>query len=342
MLLVSFVLYNTALQPATNKVLIAWGIDVVAVVSSPWFIIFRQLFVLLLPLGIWLGIHKEKINPHLPHMRLGNTNIVYIIALSLLLQPAMMAVSGITSIFFPNEIGEMVLSLTDYPYLLLILAIAVTPAICEEVVFRGYIQSTYKNKAFWTMALINGLLFAIMHLNPQQFPYAFIMGIIFAYMVHATRSIRAGVIAHFIMNASQITLMYVISIMVEREDISDEITTTSGYTASASAVPSQIEMIVTFTILGIIALAVTVLAAYVFRLFVLHNRKRVMAYEQKIKAAMDALELHITPDTPETTEIETPEEIPQSTLPKWANITIDVALVLAIVALYVNFIFVIR
>ena len=49
-------------------------------------------------------------------------------------------------------------------------------------------------------ALMSGLLFGCFHLNINQALYAFVMGIVFAYMVEATGSLWSSVIAHFAVN----------------------------------------------------------------------------------------------------------------------------------------------
>jgi membrane protease YdiL (CAAX protease family) len=312
------------------------GVSVSAVLRSPWFIIFYQVSIFLVPLGIWLAFFREKVNMHLPHMRLGTTNIIYIIGLSIMLQPAMMVISGLTTFFFPNEVSGMVMGMFDYPYWLLILAIAVTPAICEEVVFRGYIQSAYKNKPLVTMLLINGLLFGIIHFNPQQFPYAFAMGIIFAYMVYATKSIRAGVISHFIMNASQVTLMWGMTFLAQfAEEMGEEM---GIYTDTAAELDfSSPEVIIAFVFLGIIAAGATTAAGILLYYFTKHNKKRVADYEAKLEKEAEEAE--------ESEEIsveilsETVAEISVTPENKRLNLSIDTALILVIVALYVIFVF---
>jgi len=119
------------------------------------------------------------------------------------LQPAMMLISSISSLFFTNHVTEMMYGALEQPIWLILLAMAVTPAIVEELVFRGYLQAQHSNFPIKQAALLNGLFFGIIHLNPQQFSYAFVLGIIFAYMVYYTRSIWAGILPHFIFNASQ-------------------------------------------------------------------------------------------------------------------------------------------
>lgn len=314
------------------------GIDRHAVASSLWFQIFFMIMVLLVPLAIWLAIFRENINLHLPHMRLGKKNILLLIGFSIFIQPAIMIVSGLTSFLFPNEISGFVMEAVQQPYWLLMLALAVTPAICEEVVFRGYIQSTYKNKPFWTMALINGLFFAAIHMNPHQFPYAFIMGIFFAYMVFATRSIRAAVISHFVLNASQVSLVW----FAERlprwmERLGLDTYELGAAMAEADAIlydfykmdSSQNEMVlVALAIGGGIALFTTPFAVWLFREFVKHNKKRVAEYEEKIAS-----------EKIEAPAEEIPEITPEPPASKRKHLAIDTALILVILALYVIFVF---
>jgi len=219
---------------------------------SPWFIIFTQVTGLLLPLGIWLAVTRDKLN--LPRMELGSRNVLYVVLLSFLLQPGMMVVSGISGLIFPNQVAELFAELMENPLWLMLLAIAITPAICEEVVFRGYIQSKYKHWTIKCAALINGLFFAIIHLNAQQFFYAFVLGAIFAYLVHYTRSIYAGILAHFIMNASQIVIARASLRMLAAQEYVD-----ADVTAGAVA------------FIGIVVIVATLGAVKVFRALVLHN-----------------------------------------------------------------------
>ena len=289
------------------------------VVRSPWFIIFYQVMSFIVPLALWLGFHKEKLNAHLPHMRLGATNIICIVGLSFLLQPAMMVISGITNLFFDNEVSTLVMGMADYPLLLLFLAIAVTPAICEEVVFRGYIQKKFETKSFWVMALANGFFFGVMHFNPQQFFYAFAMGVIFAYMVYMTKSIRAAVISHFIMNASQVSLLWFTVRMTEFIEYYTE--TYNGQSdIDVYALPEEVAIIVALALLAFIAIFSTVGAVILFRYFAKHNKKRLENYYAK-NLQEEVVEEGIV------------EEV------KSKDRIIDASLILVIVALYVFFVF---
>ena len=186
---------------------ITFGAWVSSIVPMPWFLIAVQLIGLILPLGIFIAIsprNKKKFDYH----PLGLINILLICVLSLLFQPVMMLFSAVASLFMPNPVTGLMGNLAEFPFLISLTIVAVTPAICEEVVFRGYIQSKYEGQPMLIIALVNGLFFGIIHMNLHQLPYAFVMGVVFAYMVYFTRNIVSAVLSHFIINASQFTLGY--------------------------------------------------------------------------------------------------------------------------------------
>ena len=175
--------------------------------GSPLFVIARQLLMLLTPLLLWVYAKRESFKDFLKFEPLDLANVAIIIGIALFIQPAMMFVSGFAGLFFPNVISEVVVGFMDYPFWLVVLAIAVTPAIIEEIVFRGYIQTQYEGFGIKKAAIISGLFFGIIHMNMQQFFYAFIAGIVFAYIVYYTKSIISGMLAHFVMNGSQLVLL---------------------------------------------------------------------------------------------------------------------------------------
>lgn len=176
--------------------------------STLWFAIAMQLICIILPLLIWLRVKRDRFR--VKTQPLGGVNIVFIFVVSILVQPAMMLISAFFSQFFVNDAAEALNHFSQQPWWLMMLAFAVTPAIVEELVFRGYIQSHQRMKNFTRVALMNGFFFGLMHFSPHQFFYTVPLGIMFAYIVYYTRSIWAGIISHFIINGSQVTLSHVI------------------------------------------------------------------------------------------------------------------------------------
>ena len=182
-------------------------------IRAPWFLIVIQVLGLLLPMFIFSLIfpNDDRLNTgSYPTKKepLGLINFILIIVISLLLQPVMMLFAGLASFIFPNPITPVISEMAMLPLPVALIIVALTPSVCEELVFRGFIQSRYKNQPIVITAIVNGLFFGMIHLNLHQFTYAFAMGIVFVFMVHITKSVLSAILAHFVINSTQYTLSY--------------------------------------------------------------------------------------------------------------------------------------
>jgi sodium transport system permease protein len=117
---------------------------------------------------------------------------------------------------------EALMTATDLNRLLwLLLLIAVTPAVCEEVVFRGVLLGGTRSLEPWRMILLNGVVFGAFHLSFEtaiRFLPSATLGALIAWAVWRTNSIWVGVLMHFVNNA---TLVLLTSTPVLRETLSD-------------------------------------------------------------------------------------------------------------------------
>lgn len=105
--------------------------------------------------------------------------------------------------------GELPMPLNSVGMLILaIFAVALIPAICEEFLYRGLVLNGLRKYGVWVSVLTSALLFSLMHMNLQQLPYTFILGIIFGLVVYYTRNIWLSIIMHFLNNATAILIMY--------------------------------------------------------------------------------------------------------------------------------------
>lgn len=89
----------------------------------------------------------------------------------------------------------------EFDVVIVIAVVAVTPAICEEVMFRGYIQRSFelRFKKFGG-ALITALFFGLYHFNPFALIPLITLGLYFGYAAYKTDSIFTAIILHFINN----------------------------------------------------------------------------------------------------------------------------------------------
>lgn len=82
-----------------------------------------------------------------------------------------------------------------------IITSAVLPGICEELTYRGLGRQMFATvKDEKVVIIMMGLLFGLGHQFILQTGYAFVAGVVFAYIAIKTRSIIPGMIIHFINN----------------------------------------------------------------------------------------------------------------------------------------------
>ena len=90
---------------------------------------------------------------------------------------------------------------SDYGIYGAILKIVIIAPIIEELIFRGIIMhGLMRNYPKLIAIFFSGLLFALFHLNPWQFPATFILGMLLGWLMVRTRNIFACIAGHAINN----------------------------------------------------------------------------------------------------------------------------------------------
>jgi membrane protease YdiL (CAAX protease family) len=94
---------------------------------------------------------------------------------------------------------------------IIVIAIAVTPAICEEFFFRGLIQKSFELK--WkpaTSIIVSSLVFALYHFSPYGLIPLFLLSLFLGYAAYKTNSILVPAGIHFANNFFMIILYYMV------------------------------------------------------------------------------------------------------------------------------------
>lgn len=106
---------------------------------------------------------------------------------------------------------EFVRSITDasLPWFLVLLAIiSIAPAIAEELLFRGYIQTRLLQRwSPWLAIGVTSIVFAIMHMDLQHVVGVLPIGVWLGIMAWRTGSIWPCVFCHFINNAFAVLIV---------------------------------------------------------------------------------------------------------------------------------------
>ena len=188
--------------------------------SSTFLMFITPFLCSLLPAVLYFSVTRENYKEVLSLNKISLSNVILIVIMAILIQPIANFVSYITSYLFTNTASEAMNSISDVPFWFFLLISAILPAIFEEVVFRGIILSGVRSAGVLKSALISGLFFGIIHLNPHQFIYAFLIGIVFALFVIYTKSIYSSILAHFIINGTQGFILYMSKNFYSQEELS--------------------------------------------------------------------------------------------------------------------------
>ena len=96
----------------------------------------------------------------------------------------------------------------DVPLVVVWIIIGLTPAICEELFFRGLIMSGFRKMGLWPALLASSFLFAIAHSSIYRLLPTFILGMIIGYSTWRSGSMFTGIIIHAINNSLLATLLH--------------------------------------------------------------------------------------------------------------------------------------
>lgn len=108
---------------------------------------------------------------------------------------------------FSENLGQALL-LDGQPYWVLLLVVALTPAICEESLFRGFLLSGLLRAGPVIALVASSLLFGLAHGSIYRLVPTATLGLIIGIARYRTGSLIPGVIVHFLNNALALTLLY--------------------------------------------------------------------------------------------------------------------------------------
>lgn len=104
---------------------------------------------------------------------------------------------------------EMILNFltTEGVIVYALISIAVIPAICEEILFRGYILRAFEKSWGIILAiLVSGLFFGLFHLQAANAIPLATLGVVLAVMTWLSGSIWPAIFAHFVNNAVAVVI----------------------------------------------------------------------------------------------------------------------------------------
>ena len=175
-------------------------------------ILITQYACFLLPvvaLAVWMKLPlRETFSLRRPHWR-------SVIGCVLLGASSSLAIAGFALRLLPPpeslaEGMEKMILLGDVPASLWLVwfVVAITPALCEETLFRGVILSGFRRIGPWPAILISALLFGLAHASIYRLLPTFALGVVLGYAAWRSGSIYCSILIHALNNGLIATLVH--------------------------------------------------------------------------------------------------------------------------------------
>ena len=177
-----------------------------------WLSLLCSQCILLIPAIVYVLIMKINIIKCIPYRKIKIKDAVSSLLIGYCLIPLILFINVVTSLFSTNYLNSSTAELSQYPFIMQLLVMAVMPVFAEEFVFRGLFYYSYRKNGILGAAIVSGLVFGAIHLNINQFCYATIMGAVLALMVEITGSMFSSMLAHFAVNSYSIIMLKLVSL----------------------------------------------------------------------------------------------------------------------------------
>ena len=152
---------------------------------------------------------RSSLRIHLPHW----TTLPLAVLLGVTLHPLYVALAKFISYTYPiSEQAAAAMKpfadqIASAPWVSVVLLMALVPAICEELAFRGFIfGGLVRGNGRLRAIVITALMFGISHGVLQQSIAATIMGLLLGWVALRTGSVLPGILIHFTNNALSVSL----------------------------------------------------------------------------------------------------------------------------------------
>lgn len=237
---------------ALEAVVLALMVTVCTAMQVMWGwtgLVLTELLCLVLAVGVALG-HKTPLREVFP-LQAPSLREAFGGLAAAAMMLAMLA-NGISIALLPQFFGELT-AIGDFLYVgqslpVMILVVAVLPAICEEALHRGAILSHLRSlKREWLVILIMGVFFGLFHVSVLKFLSTAILGGMLSYLMIKKNNLALPMLTHFLYN------LYSVVVGSMSGDV--------GSSLSAVQSMSALQLIGSYCIISSLAPVLLVLAA---------------------------------------------------------------------------------
>lgn len=230
-------------------------------------LVVSQLIILVPGLIFYLSISKDGM-PFRIYGRIKSLTVFLLLVFTWLMMPLVTAVNIFSQLFTKNEVMNISSDVLGLPMIPVVLFIGIIGPFCEEFVFRGLINNCFVagTGRYLMSGVVSGLFFGFMHMNLNQFCYAFVLGIIFALINDILGSMFASFICHAVVNTQNVLLLFISNWIMENiygNGVSEVYTDMLNESGTAGGLRTA-SLIIVLSILLVISIVTTLLGGLLF------------------------------------------------------------------------------
>jgi hypothetical protein len=108
-----------------------------------------------------------------------------------------------------KETVKIVSAYSNYEFAIVVIVVSVTPAVCEEFLFRGFVLKNLEKISKPSIAIfLSGFMFGLYHFQPLNMVPLVMLGVFLGFVVYCSNSIYTGIVCHFLNNFFASYLLY--------------------------------------------------------------------------------------------------------------------------------------
>lgn len=228
--------------------------------------LYSQIFVthyivILLPMVLFVLLRKFDIKEVFKLNKISFKQAVLSILIPIFSYPIGLFFNYITMIII-SMVGELQPSPLPIPettgmFIAGLFLFAITPGICEEIMFRGVMLSSYEKIGMKKAIVITGLLFGLFHFDIQNFLGPAFLGMLFAYMVYKTGSIYTSMIAHTVNNSIALIILRIAGSVEGSQEILEN--------PELPVIPETAVLLAAFVFITILAISASVVVYFLLK-----------------------------------------------------------------------------
>ncbi len=167
--------------------------------------------IILVPSLVFIVFERIELSEWVPFKKVKWSTFWLTILITICISPFISFINVLSQLFTTNIVAELSGEFLSVSPLALMFIVGFFGPFCEEFTFRGIIyHGLLKSGRTLAAILVSALFFGLMHMNLNQFSYAFILGLVFGLINEATGSILPSLTMHILINSFNVGLQYIV------------------------------------------------------------------------------------------------------------------------------------